>query len=658
MVERVGALNLLVGDYYIYEKPDTALGLAEMQYMAAKRINHTSYMGDALNSKGIALAQMGNFDLALEQFLKVVELRKAHDQIEKMGMAYNNVGRVYSFKGDYLKAIDAYSESIAIAEKFDDREGIGVACANIGNLYADLGNYEKALVYYERGLKIHRERNDAKGISRALNNIGIVHEKYNQPEQALDKYEESLKIKRKLNDTRGMAATYSNIGFVHQNAYQDYDKAILFFKRSDSLSVQDKDDRERVNTLAKLGDAYGLKGDVEQGIECSGLSLQLAQKLGALRGVRFASFSLYRLYQQKKDYEKSLEMHILYKNTIDSIRLKEASEKLIQREYEIRYKQKVAADSTKNAEAQKVKDAELVAQKAIAGRQKLLSYFLYAGLLIALVFGVFVFNRFRVTNRQKKVIELQNTEIVDSITYAKRIQNAILPPKAKVSKLLPDAFVLYRPKDIVAGDFYWMQELNNIVLFAVADCTGHGVPGAMVSVVCNNSLNRAVREYGLTEPGQILDKTRDTVLEEFGKSEDEVNDGMDIALCAIQGNRLSFAGANNPLWIIRDGGKEVEEIKGDKQPIGRFVTPKPYRTHTVELMPGDSVYIFSDGFADQFGGARGKKYKSGRLKKTLLGIQSVTMQEQRVKLNEEFEQWRGSLEQLDDICIIGYKHQG
>ena len=244
-------------------------------------------------------------------------------------------------------------------------------------------------------------------------------------------------------------------------------------------------------------------------------------------------------------------------------------------------------------------------------------------------------------------------EITDSITYAKNIQTAILPSKKNVKKLLRESFIYYKPKDIVAGDFYWLQERNNKVLFAAADCTGHGVPGAMISVVCNNALNRSVREYGLTEPGKILDKTREIVKEEFEKSGKEVNDGMDIALCSLEGNQLKYAGARIPVWIIRDG--EIIEIKADRQPIGKYGHQKSYTTHTFNLQEGDSIYIFSDGFVDQFGGEKGKKFKMQPFRDLLLSIQENTMYDQKTIIYKTFEDWKGTLEQIDDICVIGVR---
>lgn len=252
-----------------------------------------------------------------------------------------------------------------------------------------------------------------------------------------------------------------------------------------------------------------------------------------------------------------------------------------------------------------------------------------------------------------KIAEEKTKEITDSITYAKRIQNALLPPQQLILNSLPNSFLLYKPKDILAGDFYWLEKIKDKVYFAAADCTGHGVPGALISVICNNTLNRSVREFNLTEPGIILDKARDLVIEEFEQSEEDVKDGMDIALCTLEGMNLKYAGANNPLWIIRNN--EVIETKADKQPIGKFDQPAPFTTHLIQLEKDDCCYIFSDGFVDQFGGATGKKYNPKGLRNLLLSVQDKSMNQQKEIVDNAFEEWRGEHEQIDDVCILGFK---
>lgn len=257
-------------------------------------------------------------------------------------------------------------------------------------------------------------------------------------------------------------------------------------------------------------------------------------------------------------------------------------------------------------------------------------------------------------NQQKVLVEKAHREITSSINYAKRIQRAVLPTEEQIKALLPNSFILYIPRDIVAGDFYWVEEHNGCVMFACADCTGHGVPGAMLSLLCNNALKRSVREFNLTDPGKILDKTREIIIDEFDESDDDVKDGMDISLCVVEGKKLSFAGAYNPLWIFRND--ELIVIKGDRQPIGKFIKMKPFSTHQVELQSNDVAYLFSDGFADQFGGPESKKFTSGQLKRLLNDIKNEGFDQQKQRLLEAFKNWKGNTKQLDDVCVFGVKY--
>ena len=270
-----------------------------------------------------------------------------------------------------------------------------------------------------------------------------------------------------------------------------------------------------------------------------------------------------------------------------------------------------------------------------------------------------VVERTQELNTEKEIVETKNKEITDSIIYAKRIQAAILPSQRAITEHLPESFIFYRPKDIVAGDFYWLEKKDDLLIVAAADCTGHGVPGAMVSVICNNGLNRSVREYGLTMPGEILNKTRQIVIQEFAKSDDDVNDGMDIALISLQqketSTRVYYAGANNPLWVIRKGTNTIEEIKANKQPIGRYEAQYSFETHAVSLQKGDMIYLFTDGYKDQFGGPAKKKFKSSRLKELFLNVCNKPLEEQHNIITSTFDNWKGNLDQIDDVCVMGIR---
>lgn len=270
-----------------------------------------------------------------------------------------------------------------------------------------------------------------------------------------------------------------------------------------------------------------------------------------------------------------------------------------------------------------------------------------------------VLERTEELTQQKILLEVKNKEVTDSINYAKRLQHAILPDVEEIHEALGECFLLYKPKDIVSGDFYWIFRDGDDILVATVDCTGHGVPGAMVSVVGANSLDRCVKEFGLRQPAEILEKLNDLVTLTFETEHYEVRDGMDISLAKLNWRtlELEYAGAHNPLWIIPAHGQELLETKANKQPIGKYEYRKPFTNHTFQLKGGDAVYLFSDGFADQFGGPLGKKFKYSTLKKLILENCRLPMNEQHAILDDTFESWRGDLEQNDDVCMIAFRIQ-
>ncbi len=292
---------------------------------------------------------------------------------------------------------------------------------------------------------------------------------------------------------------------------------------------------------------------------------------------------------------------------------------------------------------------------------------IYSACSVLIVFVVifFIILSFKNTSEEyeedleekNRIISQKNMEVHDSITYAKRLQDAIMPPLDEIYNSVPDSFVLYRPKDIVAGDFYFADKQGDYFFVAAADCTGHGVPGAMVSVVCSNALNRAVNELQLLQPGEILDKVRELVVETFKKSQHDVKDGMDISLCVINQKtyEVAWAGANNPLWYINENEEELKEITATKQPVGKTENYKSFTTHAFNLAKGAMLYLFTDGYADQFGGPKGKKFKYKQLADLILANRKLPMREQCKILENTFVSWKGNLDQIDDVCIIGLK---
>ncbi len=261
-----------------------------------------------------------------------------------------------------------------------------------------------------------------------------------------------------------------------------------------------------------------------------------------------------------------------------------------------------------------------------------------------------------VERQSRKVVELYKN-VTDSIRYAKRLQESILPPERRIKELLPESFVFFRPKDIVSGDFYWVDKVNNKVIFAAVDCTGHGVPGAFMSLVGHNGLNQSIKEHGIVRPSDVLRDLNRISYEALHKDRDQfVRDGMDMALCTLDPERLllEFAGANCPLYLVRD--REVVQYAPDKRPIGGFdLGDQGFTDHRIQLRKGDVIYIFSDGYADQFGGPRGKKFLYRRFRELLVEIHDKPMDRQKSLLLESFNQWRGAQEQVDDILVFGMR---
>lgn len=275
-----------------------------------------------------------------------------------------------------------------------------------------------------------------------------------------------------------------------------------------------------------------------------------------------------------------------------------------------------------------------------------------------------------IIEEQHKELSLTYKSISASIKYAERLQLAILPSRKDLDEGLGDGFVMFKPKDVVSGDFYWFHEVNGVKILAVADCTGHGVPGAMVSVVCNEALNRCVKEFNLVEPNQILNKSRELIVNTFAKSGKGIQDGMDICMISLENNKLRYSGAYNPLWIVRDLDRltEVEknrkstiefndsgliELKACKQPVGLYENAKPFKQTEMQLFENDKLYLFTDGFSDQFGGEQNKKFKSKLFKELLISNSGFTMLKQQKVLSEAFDNWKGNGKQIDDVCVIG-----
>ncbi|MEX1188012.1 MAG: SpoIIE family protein phosphatase [Bacteroidia bacterium] len=572
------------------------------------------------------------------------------------GRAFYEFGKYDEAAPDYFNAKEYYDKNQIRNSNYGDLLHF------IGSLFKRQNNGMQALEFYneliELGVELEDKRLEADGLYLAAD----MHNFLGNPEKDLEMNLKALDIYNEIGDLGGKALQTMNVAHIYLGR-KDYPNARIYLDKAAILNTESHYDQNLPNIWRYYAKYYSKTGKYDSSMIFLDRSFEAAEKANSKRllyltdAYRTQAWIQYDYKHYKEAFESLDDSQIYYDSLVN------------ERNTQIIHELEAQYESEKQITEIEILNKENEFNTAALKTEKQKNIILIIGLSIVAMLLLLLFNRFKTIGRQKYIIEeqkktvevafkeldMKNREVLDSITYAKRIQTAILPADKLVKEFLKDSFILFKPKDIVAGDFYWMEQLGNTILFAAADCTGHGVPGAMVSVICNNGLNRSVREYALTDPGKILDKTREIVVQEFEKSEDDVMDGMDIALCSLTDHHLSYSGANNPLWIIKNDAITINEVKADKQPVGIFQNPQDFTTHHIELAKGDTIYIFSDGYRDQFGGSNDKKFKTVNFKKLLLSIQNEPMEKQRIIINETFEKWKGDREQIDDICIIGVR---
>ncbi|TND02416.1 MAG: protein serine/threonine phosphatase [Bacteroidetes bacterium] len=594
----------------------------------------------------IAAYRLGNLEKAGEKCDVLSELAEKIGHPLYKGRALFNQAVQKRKEGEPETAITYYQEALTLFEDIGDEPNIASAYGSLGITHWQQGNLDQALDYIKKALAISRKlgRRTAEGTN--LNNIGGIFMEKKMPDSAIVYLQKMRVIFEELKDTAGLADAYGNLGAIYlekKDTANSMKNSMLAVHFAEVVNYR----YQLATSYGNIADVYLLRRNFAEAERYFKMSLDISKELGSTEGLRDGHKSLSELYKETGDFEKAfeqLELHMRLKDTLLSeARMKQVSE------MEAKYQ------SAK-------KDKQLLAEQAESERKSILLYSLVIGLVLVIGLAFFAYrgyvNKKKLSveiQQQKDIIEVKNQEIVDSIRYAERIQQGLLPSGDFIREQLSDSFILMKPKAIVAGDFYWMERKGALLFFAVADCTGHGVPGALVSVICSNALNRAVKEFGITDPGSILDKVRELVIESFEKSAHVVQDGMDISLCVLDkaSGTLRWAGANNPLWFTRNG--EMQEFRPDKQPIGKHPGQGPFTTHETKVEAGDCLYLFTDGFADQFGGPQGKKFKYKQLKELLSANHRAPMQEQAALLEKTFNAWKGKLEQVDDVCVVGVR---
>lgn len=594
---------------------------------------------------------MVDFPRALDYYQRSLKsAREVDDKVNSAGALFNT-GSIYNELKDYNKALDYLNQSLKVFQSIDHTGGIAIANSSIGAVYNSLNQDSLALKYYQNSLNLYNEIQDTASAATQLNSMAEIFVKQKRYSEAFSNYQTSLKMYEAIGDSFDIAFSLAGIGIIYQDGEKNLKKAEEYFLKALDISRK--------------------------------FNLELQKEaLNALKD----------LYHGQRRYKEAFEMGEQYNLIKDSISSQQNVQEVMRRELVTDFGEKQA-----KLQAEKEKDAAVAEEKS--RRQKVTIWSVVAGLVLVAVFSVFVLNRWRLTQRQNKIIEAQKTEvetqreladsrriiaeeqkgvietqkaevekakheveeknkdITDSINYAQRIQRAVLPHRRDIRAAFPESFVLFRPKDIVSGDFYWAAAGKDFFNIGCCDCTGHGVPGAFMSLLNISFLNQTVKERGITDPDKILNDVRQSIVRALNPDgNDERKDGMDAVLCSIdiKNKVLHAACANNPIWYIQNG--ELKEIKPDKMPVGSHTNMEvSFTKHSIQLQDGDSIYLFTDGYADQFGGPKNKKFRYKQLEDILLANTLLPMKTQKDILENAFMEWKGKCEQVDDVLVIGIR---
>ena len=555
---------------------------------------------------------LGNYSLAIEFYIDALKLFKIVKNIKGIADCQIDMSYLFSENKQYNKALDYLFEALLTYTKNKNKKNQSLVLTQIGVNYSKLNKIDTALNYYKQSLEIAILNSDGMGISRNKYQIAKLLRKDKKYSEALENFNTALSIRNKLNDVLSVGEIYYQIGYTYLEK-NDYKRALTYTQNALQIFIE-------FSSLENLHSAYN---------------------------------NISKCYVAMNEYKKAYKYQLLYKQFYDSLFSENNKKQLLEVETKYQTEMKQQKIEMQNMQIAK-KNKEINSGKF---RQKML---ISGIIIISLVVLIILFSYRKIVkqkskiNQQHQIVIHQKEQITDSIFYAKRIQNALLPSENQMQTLLNEFFVLYYPKDIVSGDFYWIKQSGNKIIVAIADCTGHGVPGAFMSMLGISFLNE-IGTKNIENSNEILEFLRKQVKTTLKQSENDTKDGMDIALILIDNEigKIQYSGAYNPLYIIRNN--KLIEIKADRQPVGTHIREKQFTKHEISIQKNDMIYMFSDGYADQIGGDRNKKYMTINLKNLLLRINNETIQKQKEILSTEFDNWKKDNEQVDDVLIAGIR---
>jgi serine phosphatase RsbU (regulator of sigma subunit) len=647
-----------------------SLILAKKAQYLSKKIGYKAGLARSYNYQGVISYRKGNYPGAVDLLKTALMIAQLSNDSITQSLAYNNLGNANAYMGDHTKALEYYFKGLNIEEKISVKNNLHWYYSNIANLYSEQKNFKKAFEYAFKAVKVEEATKNKGALSVTLSNIAGMHSSSENYDSALYYYMRALPMAEELKDTFSIALTTSNVAltFTKLKQYQSgYNYSMKSLKICRDKSFKDL----IVYCLQNLGDIDVIFKKYESATKYYEEAITISKQIKSKLLIRDSYLSLANLYKSKDDYGKAYQYYKLYSESKDSV-LNEENSKLMTEmntKYTTEKKEKEIELLKKNEDIQNL---ELAKKKNELDRQRTVSIGIFVGFLLIMIVAVLMYSRFRLKKKANEqlqsafnLIEEKNTQIeksnvmiTDSITYAKRIQDAILPAPEDLSKSLSnDFFIFYRPSQIVSGDFYWCSTQGNKTIFVVADCTGHGVPGAFMSMIGNTLLNEIVNERKVTSTKKIAELLDEKIIHSLHQHEGtEKYDGMDISICSIDKTtkEINFTGAHHAMYTYNG---YLKKIKGDPFSIGgaQQQNAKIFTSQSVQYEKGLRLYFLTDGYCDQSGGEANKRFSSKKFEAMLEQMQDVDMHTQKEKLEQAFEDWKGSTKQRDDILVVGIK---
>jgi len=696
--------NNIGGTYSIQDKYDEAIDYFMKSLEISEAMGNKKMIADCYNNIGIIYYRRGLYDSTIAHFVKSSDFYKELGYKSELSLLYNNIGTLYRTIGVYDKANEYFLMSLQICEDMGNKRVMAACYSGMGLVYMEQVINDKAIEYLLKSIGLKEEMGDKNGLTGDYVNIGLVYKSQGDLNKAIEYNMKSLKLCKELGKKSVESTCYTNLGAISASQ-GNYEKAHDYYLKSIKLQEVLGDKRGisfnyhalanlkliMADSLAELNEG-AREMYLHSALDYAKDSYNLAQELKEVPLQNSAADKLYKIYSKLGRYREALKFSEIYISTQDSM-FSEAKTKALA-EMSTKYEAEKKQFQIEKMEKQKeLDDKTIEAQQAENRRQKTVITSVIGGFIVILVFSLVILNMFRqkrlanillakqndeikqqkeeislqkdkieaqrdILGRQNIMLNEQKKEITDSIRYAKRIQTALLPGRENAKDIFGEHFILFKPKDIVSGDFYWGTMINEWRIVTVADCTGHGVPGAFMSMLGISFLNEIVRKKEITNASEIIEHLRNEIIEALQQkgSSGEQKDGLDIALCVIntKTNEVQFCGAYNGLIIV-NSSKEIKEISPDKMPVSIYENMKPFTNHTVRLQRGDMLYLKTDGFEDQFGGQDDKKFKISQMKDLFVSFSNKPVSEQLELFNTAFENWKGEYQQTDDVTVLGIR---